>query len=160
MGDMPLSGIDTFLLSAALVPAVRGWCSNHCVQGARCAARTAIPTHQPLAGVNGMGIPLGKIQLYVAGGGFHPEHSLPAIIDNGTNTKSNIEDKFYFVRAPRVPLQEDLGEQQWSLSFAHASGWNSAAASAAQENRCTVLEDMTYQLFSMPHASDKAFAGH
>ena len=54
--------------------------------------------HWSLAGVNGMGIPLGKIQLYVAGGGFHPEHSLPAIIDNGTNTKSNIEDKFYFVR--------------------------------------------------------------
>jgi hypothetical protein len=47
-----------------------------------------------------MGIPLGKIQLYVGGGGFHPEHSLPALIDNGTNTKSLIEDKFYFVRAP------------------------------------------------------------
>ena len=47
--------------------------------------------------MNGHGIPLGKIQLYVAGGGFHPEHSLPATIDNGTNTKSLIEDKFYFV---------------------------------------------------------------
>ena len=55
-----------------------------------------------------MGIPLGKIQLYVAGGGFHPEHSLPAIIDNGTNTKSNIEDKFYFVRAAHVPFQAVL----------------------------------------------------
>jgi hypothetical protein len=47
-----------------------------------------------------MGIPLGKIQLYVGGGGFHPEHSLPALIDNGTNTKSLVEDKFYFVRGP------------------------------------------------------------
>lgn len=64
--------------------------------------------HCSFAGVNGMGIPLGKIQLYVAGGGFHPEHSLPAIIDNGTNTKSNIVDKFYFVRAARLPLRATL----------------------------------------------------
>ncbi|KAK9841954.1 hypothetical protein WJX81_000859 [Elliptochloris bilobata] len=60
-------------------------------------------------GVNGMGIPLGKIQLYVAGGGFHPEHSLPAIIDSGTNTKDNIEDKFYFGnKKPRLSQEESV----------------------------------------------------
>ena len=73
-----------------------------------------------LAGVNGMGIPLGKIQLYVAGGGFHPEHSLPAIIDNGTNTKSNIEDKFYFVRPSHVPLRRMFCTAMHG--FAHAQG--------------------------------------
>ena len=91
-----------------VLPAARGpkWQVSHHRTGASCAARQARShAHGPLAGVNGMGIPLGKIQLYVAGGGFHPEHSLPAIIDNGTNTKSNIEDKFYFVGAPAsVPL--------------------------------------------------------
>ena len=38
-------------------------------------------------GVNGMGIPLGKISLFVAAGGFHPEHSLPLMLDVGTNNE-------------------------------------------------------------------------
>lgn len=40
---------------------------------------------------------VGKIGLYVAGGGFHPDHSLPAQLDCGTDTKSLLEDKFYLV---------------------------------------------------------------
>lgn len=50
-----------------------------------------------------MGIPVGKIQLYVGVGGFHPEHSLPAQLDVGTNNEELRKDKFYLVRAP-VPV--------------------------------------------------------
>jgi malic enzyme len=38
-------------------------------------------------GTNGMGIPIGKIALFVAAGGFHPEHSLPLCLDVGANNK-------------------------------------------------------------------------
>ena len=45
-----------------------------------------------------MGIPVGKIQLYVGVGGFHPEHSLPAQLDVGTCNEELLKDKFYLVR--------------------------------------------------------------
>ena len=36
-------------------------------------------------GVNGVGIPIGKLDLYVAAGGFHPKKVMPLIIDVGTD---------------------------------------------------------------------------
>ncbi|KAJ3214134.1 hypothetical protein HDU67_002045 [Dinochytrium kinnereticum] len=46
-------------------------------------------------GVNGMGIPIGKLSLYIAAAGFDPARTLPVTLDLGTNTDSIRDDPFY-----------------------------------------------------------------
>ncbi|KAK6587535.1 malic enzyme [Cryptosporidium xiaoi] len=68
-------------------------------------------------GINGMGIPIGKLSLYVTLGGIDPSKVLPISLDIGTNTNSVVEDKYYLgIKEKRIenedyyPLMDEITE--------------------------------------------------
>ncbi|KAJ9073575.1 hypothetical protein DSO57_1014762 [Entomophthora muscae] len=59
-------------------------------------------------GVNGMGIPVGKLQLYVGAAGINPSKTLPIALDFGTNTQSILDDPLYLGLRQKRPSEEEF----------------------------------------------------
>jgi malate dehydrogenase (oxaloacetate-decarboxylating) len=107
-------------------------------------------------GAGGMGIPIGKMALYTALGGIHPEHCLPILLDVGTDNEDRLKNPIYIGwRNNRVRGQEyddfvdafvQAVKARWPhvlLQWEDFAGNNAARLLARYRNQlCTFNDDI------------------
>lgn len=72
-------------------------------------------------GVQGIGIPIGKLDMYVAAAGINPQRILPVMLDVGTNNENLLEDRLYLgLRQPRLEGEEYLSVVDELMEAVHA----------------------------------------
>ena len=89
-------------------------------------------------GANGMGIPIGKLQLYTAAAGVPPQGLLPMYLDAGTNNETLLHDPLYVgLRRPRPSTEElyafvdefvDAVQEVFPLCCIHFEDWTGSDA--------------------------------
>jgi malate dehydrogenase (oxaloacetate-decarboxylating) len=76
-------------------------------------------------GAGGMGIPIGKMALYTALGGIHPEHCLPILLDVGTDNEERLNSHIYIgwrhhrIRGPEYDAFVDVFVQSVKKRWPH-----------------------------------------
>ncbi|KAJ1988687.1 hypothetical protein EDC05_005162 [Coemansia umbellata] len=78
-------------------------------------------------GVNGMGIPIGKLQLYVAAAGLNPRRTLPITLDFGTNSKRYLNDPLYLGTREERPDDETFEDFSTDHAFGLLDQWRDKA---------------------------------
>jgi malate dehydrogenase (oxaloacetate-decarboxylating) len=107
-------------------------------------------------GAGGMGIPIGKMALYTALGGIHPEYCLPVLLDVGTDNEDRLKSPIYVgwrhrrVRGAEYDAFVDVFVQSVKKRWPHVllqwedfSGANAARFLAQYRNQlCTFNDDI------------------